>query len=395
MSANSVLLHDGWRGIADFLVRIDTPSPLWPWSYEAWDTKLARQGRPYFALQLSFYSEQLARLQRLEPEWMHVVLGTQEQLSLRCADYAAYYRTVKRRFLWAVAEGRDTYPYPVPHCALCDFKEKCEQRWETDDALCLVAGIRREQTVRLQEAGVSTVAELGATGADLRVRIGPPTLLSLQRQAALQTHHRLTGGHTYELISPGPDPGFALLPEPTDDDLFFDMEGYPYFEPGNGLEYLFGVLWVEPSRPKFLALWAEDHHAERKAFEDFVDLALARLARNPGLHIYHYAHYEPTELKRLMCLHRTREDLGGHLKTGHRSTLQNRPPRAERPRRSDGDRHPTFLVLPFSLCNTRTWARLWECGNLAFWARFPSRCGNRSVVSIETSFPSPSSWCPR
>ncbi len=31
--------------------------------------------------------------------------------------------------------------------------------------------------------------------------------------------------------------------------------------------------------------------------------------------------------------------------------------------------------------------RLWECGNLAFCARFPSLCGNRSVVSIETSFP--------
>ena len=33
----------------------------------------------------------------------------------------------------------------------------------------------------------------------------------------------------------------------------------------------------------------------------------------------------------------------------------------------------------------------WECGNLAFCARFPSPCGNRSVVSMGTPFPQPSS----
>jgi uncharacterized protein len=308
-----VLLDDQWHGIADFVVRVDTPSGLGPWSYEAWDTKLARQSKPYFALQLSFYSEQLARLQGREPESMHVVLGTQERQTLRFADFASYYRAVKRRFLRAVADGRDTYPYPVAHCALCEFQVECEQRWDTDDALCLVAGIRREQTVRLQEAGVSTVAELAATNADLTVRIGAPTLLSLRRQAALQTQHRIAGVHAYELIPPGLDPGFALLPEPTDDDLFFDMEGYPYFEPANGLEYLFGVLSLDQHRRAFLAFWGENRRAERKAFEAFVDLALARLERNPGLHIYHYAHYEPTQLKRLMCLHRTREEELDHL----------------------------------------------------------------------------------
>ena len=32
--------------------------------------------------------------------------------------------------------------------------------------------------------------------------------------------------------------------------------------------------------------------------------------------------------------------------------------------------------------------RLWECGNLAFCARFPSSCGNRSVISIGACVPS-------
>ena len=53
--------RDGWRGRADFLIRVDEPSDLGPWSYEAWDTKLARSAKPAAVLQLGFYSEEVAR----------------------------------------------------------------------------------------------------------------------------------------------------------------------------------------------------------------------------------------------------------------------------------------------------------------------------------------------
>ena len=35
-------IRSDWRGKADFLVRTDAPSALGGWSYEAWDSKLAR-----------------------------------------------------------------------------------------------------------------------------------------------------------------------------------------------------------------------------------------------------------------------------------------------------------------------------------------------------------------
>ena len=57
-----VFAHGDWHGIADFLVRVETPSALGAWGYEAWDAKLARHARPYFVLQLCFYSSQLERL---------------------------------------------------------------------------------------------------------------------------------------------------------------------------------------------------------------------------------------------------------------------------------------------------------------------------------------------
>ncbi|HTC71936.1 MAG TPA: hypothetical protein VK655_03560, partial [Solirubrobacteraceae bacterium] len=52
-----------WMGRADFLLRVDTPSARWGWSYEASDAKLARRVRSEAILQLCEYSAHLQRLQ--------------------------------------------------------------------------------------------------------------------------------------------------------------------------------------------------------------------------------------------------------------------------------------------------------------------------------------------
>src|SRR6267143_1950022 len=68
--------QDGpWRGRADFLIRVDRPSALGGFSYEVVETKLARAAKVRAILQLCFYSELLAKIQGVPPEWMHVVLG--------------------------------------------------------------------------------------------------------------------------------------------------------------------------------------------------------------------------------------------------------------------------------------------------------------------------------
>src|SRR5690349_21004377 len=49
-----VFTGGGWRGVADFLVRVDLLFALGPWSYEALDTKLARSSKPAYILQLLY-----------------------------------------------------------------------------------------------------------------------------------------------------------------------------------------------------------------------------------------------------------------------------------------------------------------------------------------------------
>ena len=71
----ATFLDGEWGGRSDFLVRVNTPSALGSWSYEVVETKLARSTKATALVQLCFYSDLLSRIQGVEPQWMHVVLG--------------------------------------------------------------------------------------------------------------------------------------------------------------------------------------------------------------------------------------------------------------------------------------------------------------------------------
>jgi predicted RecB family nuclease len=64
-----------------------------------------------------------------------------------------------------------------------------------------------------------------------------------------------------------------------------------------------------PARsPPFRAFWAHSRAEERAAFSSFLDYVADRRARYPGLHIYHYAAYEKSALRRLSMTHVLGED---------------------------------------------------------------------------------------
>jgi uncharacterized protein len=300
-------LFDGrWLGYADFLEKVDAPSDLGGHSYEVVDTKLARSAKAAALLQTSLYSELIADMQGRAPEWMHLVLGDATRLRFRVSDYRAYLHHAKAR-LETVTAGVPikTYPEPVEHCGVCRWEQVCVQRWRHDDSLVLVAGLSRSQARKLDSAGVNTAGALAISDGDLSATgIGATTLARLRLQAKLQVRERETGKPDYVLIRPErPDLGLALLPPPIEADLIFDMESDPWALDG-GLEYLFGVLDVVGN---FKPIWAHDRDEEKRAFEEFVDLVIARLDANPDMHVYHYAPYEPNALKRLMGRHGTRE----------------------------------------------------------------------------------------
>ncbi len=85
------------------------------------------------------------------------------------------------------------------------------------------------------------------------------------------------------------------------------MEGDPFA--GEGLEYLFGVFGrlTSAQDAEYRAIWAHNVAQEKAAFETAMRLFVDQITRHPGAHIYHYAAYEPTALKRLAMRYATME----------------------------------------------------------------------------------------
>lgn len=314
----ATLLDGCLVGFADFLTKIPRPSALGDHSYEVSDTKLSRTPKAKFLVQLAFYSRLLEQAQGVAPLMMHVVLGDRAMRSYRCADFLRYFDSLLERFLTRVeGEAQGTYPEPCDFCSLCRWSEICEQKWLDDDHLSQVANITRIQIGKLQMSGVTKMAELATVADGTVAKMGLEMLQRLRAQAKLQVHARETGERSVEKLPLDPDRrrGFFRLPQPKHGDMFFDMEGNPWEE--GGLEYLFGVYYRDAEQWQFRGFWAHDRQQERVAFEQFIDFVKARLTRYPGSHVYHYAKYEETALKKLMSLHATREaDVDNMLRHG-------------------------------------------------------------------------------
>ncbi len=130
--------------------------------------------------------------------------------------------------------------------------------------------------------------------------VSAATFETLRHQASLQLSARRTNTHRYELLEPTELRGFGLLPAPSPGDLFYDIEGDPFWEPGRGLEYLHGITDADGA---FTAIWAHDRDEERQALERLIGLFHERLAAHPDMHVYHYASYETAALKRMTAQH--------------------------------------------------------------------------------------------
>ena len=199
------------------------------------------------------------------------------------------------------------YPYEVRDCEFCPWWHHCAGRRRADDHLTLVAGLQRGQGLKLEAAGIHTVAGLAAAPADLTVpRLPAATVATLRAQADLQVRSRGRDRPEYELLAPDHDRGLGRLPEPSPGDVFFDFEGDQYWGE-EGLEYLFGTVYADGGADVYRPLWALDRAGEGAAFEAWMDWITARLAEHPGLHVFHFNAYEVTALKKLVARHATRE----------------------------------------------------------------------------------------
>ena len=305
----------GWGGRADILRRVERPSTIGDWSYEAIDTKLARKTRAGTVLQLCLYSDLLTKAQGIAPKYMYIVVPWSDfkPQQYRFVDYAAYFRKVQRALRKSLVhqEAEQIYPDPKEHCDICRWRENCDKRRRNDDHLCLVAGISKLQINELSRHGITTAQDLAVLPLPLPwepERGSANSYGRVREQARIQVKARESGKCKFELLPAKHGFGLSCLPEPSPGDIFFDLEGDP-FVGEHGLEYLFGYVINDKSdNTAYKNIWAFSRTEEKQAFENFVDFVMARWEQYPSLHIYHYAPYETSALKRLMGRYATREE---------------------------------------------------------------------------------------
>lgn len=318
-------VHDGIRGIADFLVRVDRPDGTWV--YEPVDAKLARkEAKPGHVLQLCFYADAIEAATGRRPEQMHLWLGSGSIETLTVDDFGAYWRRLRGQLatvLDSPTDAAETHPEPCNHCAFCQFALVCDEQWREEDSLVYVAGLRSSERASLEVADVTTLAGL-AVRSDPVDGLRPLRLEQVREQARLQAAARedVEAPPPFVLIPAGDEAswghGFELLPEPDDGDVFLDFEGHPFWRADRGLFFLFGLIerdtageWV------YRTWWAHSPEEEAVAAGELIDYLVERRTAYPGMHVYHYNHTERSSLERLTVEHGVGEvALAGLVETG-------------------------------------------------------------------------------
>ena len=132
-------------------------------------------------------------------------------------------------------------------------------------------------------------------------KLAETTLRRLTIQARLQTARRAGGPPSFELKPLNPNRGLALLPKPDAGDIFYDIEGDPFYE--GGLEYLHGIWFEREGGGVFRDYWAHDRTEEGESLRQLMAFFGEHLSRFPNAHVYHYAAYEISALRRLTSSH--------------------------------------------------------------------------------------------
>ena len=271
------------------------------------DAKLARSAKPKAMLQVASYADQLARAGLPVAPQGALLLGDGRREVVPLHDVMPVFRARRDRLRAMIAErmsagvalawGDDSH-------SICGYCPECVDAIAAHHDLLLVAGLRRDQRRKLREAGIRTLQDLAAA-TECPAALSASAFTTLRTQAVAQVGQLESGEVRFTRAERAAGEPPVTLPAPSPGDIFFDFEGDPLYSENDpavaGLEYLWGLRLAtdDAGQERFLPLWAHDYAQEREAFAEFMRIVADRRTQWPDLHIYHYAPYETTALKRL------------------------------------------------------------------------------------------------
>ena len=303
------LKSKNWIGELDFLeINNAVKSNLGNWSYEIIDTKYTSKVKGDHIYQGCLYSLLLYEIQGIHSNNFYIVLKDFNKVAIKHSEVYESFLFHKNSFENFINnELHKKIIEKIIYSSFQDIQQFCEKEWIERKHLNQVYGTNKNNIKKLNNANICNYVELAKLDPKKNIEgLKNETKINLINQAKLQIESEKKGYPIFKIKEENKtlNVGFNLLPEPSESDLFFDIEGVQDYVFDGKLEYLFGIFYVEGGKKIYKPFWAHNKAEERQSVIDFFSFTKAHFKKYPKAKIYHYAHYEITALERLTSLYK-------------------------------------------------------------------------------------------
>jgi uncharacterized protein len=273
--------------------------------YTPWDVKNSSEGKTQYAVQLASYLQALVEIGLASEAPLGIVLGFKKGITkYDSADSLELYREAVSSLVSVLDK---TTPNTIDESFIdkwscvkkstcgqvyCDYPALCKMVFREDRVLELLPRMHHTHAPKIRSAGFNDFTSLAHSETVPIIDGIKPDLVERYWLAAKVMELEFQGKPTImSKISGKPE-----LPNPTEMDLFFDIE---WFNPVDATEELIFMLGVVGADEVFKVFISEREEQEVEQLDNFLDFALERLSLEHEMHIYHFSNPEPKKLEDL------------------------------------------------------------------------------------------------
>jgi len=273
--------------------------------YTVWDVKHSVRIKDNYKLQVGGYLLGLRELGVASQQHSGILGGDRTLHGFDPDDLVSmFHETREKLFGFLEANPPGSFGLEKSFEYMCSKPSICKEIYCSYPKLCAATRIEGNLLTQLyrlnhfhadyfREAGVLTIEQLanGPVISDVP-RLKQEIYEEYQRWAKVIQKGRVSEGPEFQLLVPAGEVA-SLLPEPSQKDMFFDLEWFTGTGESEDLHYVFGVSDRAEGFEKFVS---EDFDQEKVQFEKFVEYTLDKLEHYPEASIYHYSDPEPKRL---------------------------------------------------------------------------------------------------
>ena len=279
----------------DLLLKQPGQSCFGDWVYVPFQVELGKRPKREYQIVAAFHAQVLAASQGASLETAWLLLRRDEAYAVNLSKWVPQMQR-------SLDECIQTLESPQPpevfisrqRCSLCRWFTQCYALAKSQQHLSLLPGVTPSRYTQLLELNLVTVESVANTS-PAALETLPGFDPKVAQHLVLQAQSVIQNRPIFLPKSPCPPLSLSSFSAPVE--LYFDIEA----QSDLNLDYLLGVLVVEPKTEKFYAFMAERPEEEELIWQQFLDLVW----QYPQAPIIHFCSYEVETVKRLAKLYHT------------------------------------------------------------------------------------------